>query len=174
MNTYVALLRAVNVGGTGRLPMEALRTACRDAGLNAVKTYIASGNVVFCSDKPFQTVSNLLHDVTAQLVGKPIDIFFRSVDEMASIVESNPFRQAPANQVLVNFFTDAVTPALIDGIRHRTTEQIQVRGREVFVWYPHGMGQSKMRWSSDVVTTGRNLRTVCKLVDMAKSIGQEH
>jgi hypothetical protein len=51
METYIALLRAVNVGGTGKLPMAELRAMCEDAGFRDVRTYIASGNVVFRSAK---------------------------------------------------------------------------------------------------------------------------
>jgi len=51
MNCHVALLRAVNVGGTGKLPMSELRRLCEGAGFSAVQTYIASGNVIFKSQK---------------------------------------------------------------------------------------------------------------------------
>ena len=50
VTVYVALLRAVNVGGTGNLPMDELKAICRSAGFTAIETYIASGNVVFESD----------------------------------------------------------------------------------------------------------------------------
>ena len=52
MNAYVALLRAVNVGGTGKLPMTQLKAMCEAAGFLSVQTYIASGNVVFNLRKP--------------------------------------------------------------------------------------------------------------------------
>src|SRR6478735_3955744 len=51
MTTYIALLRAVNVGGTGKLPMSELKAMCEKAGFTQVRTYIASGNVVFTSRK---------------------------------------------------------------------------------------------------------------------------
>ncbi|HEY0489493.1 MAG TPA: DUF1697 domain-containing protein, partial [Telluria sp.] len=49
MTTFIALLRAVNVGGTGKLPMTELKAMCEAAGFTNVRTYIASGNVVFDS-----------------------------------------------------------------------------------------------------------------------------
>lgn len=170
MKTYVALLRAVNVGGTGRLPMQALRSACTEAGLVGVRTYIASGNVVFTSAEPFQTVSDTLNDVVAELVGKPVDIFFRSFDEISLIAESSPFASAPPNQVLVNFFNETVSSSLVDSLIQRSNEQVSLGSREIFVWYPDGMGKSKMRWPAKIVTTGRNLRTVRKLADMASEL----
>ncbi|HEY3747231.1 MAG TPA: DUF1697 domain-containing protein [Gemmatimonadaceae bacterium] len=47
MPSFIALLRAVNVGGTSKLPMTHLKTMCEDAGFESVRTYIASGNVIF-------------------------------------------------------------------------------------------------------------------------------
>ena len=47
MTVYIALLRAVNVGGTGKLPMEQLVELCAGAGFTGARTYIASGNVIF-------------------------------------------------------------------------------------------------------------------------------
>lgn len=49
MSTYIALLRAVNVGGTGKLPMADLKAMCVELGFGKVQTYIASGNVVLQS-----------------------------------------------------------------------------------------------------------------------------
>jgi len=59
MTSYVALIRAVNVGGTGKLPMRELVTLCEDAGFQAVRTYIASGNVVFLSKRKAADVKSM-------------------------------------------------------------------------------------------------------------------
>ena len=59
---YVALLRAVNVGGTGKLPMTMLAQMCETVGFEKVKTYIASGNVVFRSDRSEDQVRSTLED----------------------------------------------------------------------------------------------------------------
>src|SRR6202140_1304472 len=60
MAVFIALLRAVNVGGTGKLPMQDLKAACEKAGLERVSTYIASGNLVFETDKSALTVKTLI------------------------------------------------------------------------------------------------------------------
>ena len=49
MTAFIALLRAVNVGGTGKLPMNLLKAMCKELGFTAVRTYIGSGNIVFSS-----------------------------------------------------------------------------------------------------------------------------
>lgn len=61
MTTYVALLRAVNVGGTGKLPMKYLKELCEKQGFAKVRTYIASGNVIFESAKRESAVKAATH-----------------------------------------------------------------------------------------------------------------
>ncbi|HSB59600.1 MAG TPA: DUF1697 domain-containing protein [Methyloceanibacter sp.] len=60
MTAYIALLRAVNVGGTGKLPMEDLRALCVEAGFAKVRTFIASGNVIFSCRKSEAQVRAIL------------------------------------------------------------------------------------------------------------------
>ena len=67
MATYIALLRAVNVGGTGKLPMADLKGLCEKAGFKGVRTYIASGNVVFDAD-PKKLVEKVVELIKKQKV----------------------------------------------------------------------------------------------------------
>ena len=83
MNAFVALLRAVNVGGTGKLPMTELKAMCEAAGFQSVRTYIASGNVVFQSAKTEAQVKGALEAALAAYAGKPMGVLVRSAAEMA-------------------------------------------------------------------------------------------
>ena len=76
MTAYVALLRAVNVGGTGRLPMEELERMCVQAGFEDVRTYIASGNVVFGCKRSEAAVKARLEAALAAYAGKPVGVYF--------------------------------------------------------------------------------------------------
>ena len=78
MKTFVALLRAVNVGGTGRLPMAELRTMCEAAGFARVRTYIASGNVVFATDHDAAAVQAALEARLAAYAGRPVTVCVRT------------------------------------------------------------------------------------------------
>ncbi len=69
---YAALLRAVNVGGTGKLPMSDLARICENAGLHDIKTYLASGNVVFSSDTPVSAITDMLERLSSPNVAKPL------------------------------------------------------------------------------------------------------
>ena len=84
MTSYIALLRAVNVGGTGKLPMEDLRALCAEAGFAKVRTFIASGNVVFSCRKSEAHVKAVLEARLGDYAGKKIDVFVRTAGEMAA------------------------------------------------------------------------------------------
>ena len=94
MTRYVALLRAVNVGGTGKLPMSDLKTMCREAGFARIETYIASGNVVFDSKSTPATVRAALEERLRAYAGKPVGVVVRSASEMLAVLKTNPFPKA--------------------------------------------------------------------------------
>lgn len=79
---YVAVLRAVNVGGTGKLPMKDLKTLCVDAGFHDIETYIASGNVVFGADGSDTEVRQALEIRLEAYAGKPVGVLVRSATDM--------------------------------------------------------------------------------------------
>src|ERR1700688_1124722 len=95
MTAYVALLRAINVGGTGRLLMSDLVALCRDAGFVRVETYIASGNVVFESKVAAPRVKTELEIRLQAHAGKPIGVVVRTASEMRAVLDANPFSTDP-------------------------------------------------------------------------------
>ena len=103
MATYVALLRAVNVGGTGKLPMKELKAMCEEIGFESVVTYIASGNVVFMATDSEPKVKHLLETRLESYAGKKVDVFVRSAREMLDLVNANPYADEPGNRVAVMF-----------------------------------------------------------------------
>jgi len=164
MPTYIALLRAVNVGGTGKLPMGDLKAMCRDAGFKDVRTYIASGNVVFRSALSAAKVKATLEACLAAYAGKPVGVAVRSADELAAILKANPFPKAAPNRT-VAIFLDAPPPK--DALRHaagQQREEMKLGKREIFVYYPDGMGTSKLKIPAAKAGTARNMNTIAKLV----------
>src|SRR5262245_41195033 len=103
MTAYVALLRAVNVGGTGKLPMTELTAMCTKLGFKGVKTYIASGNVVFRCDKAETAVKAALEAALQKYAGKPVGVLVRSAAEMAGVLKKNPFKDKPTNYTVAIF-----------------------------------------------------------------------
>ena len=110
MTVYVALLRAVNVGGTGTLPMADLRFLCSDLGFVCVETYIASGNVVFDSKSSPAAVKSALEARLLAHAGKPIGVAVRTAAEIAAVLKDNPFSKlSPTYTVAI--FLDQPPPS---------------------------------------------------------------
>jgi len=103
MAAYVALLRAVNVGGTGKLPMVELKAMCERAGFGKVRTYIASGNVVFDSRETEGPVKATLEAALAAYAGKPVGVLVRTASELTKVLANNPFPDALPNRTVVIF-----------------------------------------------------------------------
>lgn len=167
MTTYIALLRAVNVGGTGKLPMNELTAMCEAAGLTNVRTYIASGNVVFDSALSEKSVAEKLAASLEAYAGKPVGVMVRTGPEMAAVLNGNPFRDSAPNLTFA-IFLDAAPPAdAIDAIRGQQDELLALGGREIYVTYPGGSGTSKLKIPAAASGTARNMNTIAKLAEMA-------
>ncbi|MGO1072509.1 DUF1697 domain-containing protein [Lysobacter sp. CA199] len=169
MPTYIALLRAVNVGGTGKLPMAELRAMCEAAGFEDVRTYIASGNVVFRSGLSAARARTALEQRLAEYAGKPVGVIVRSGAQMARALAAQPFKQAAPNRVLVIFLDHAPPADTLATVRHRNGEQIALGVREIYVHYGEGMVDSKLVIPAAKTGTARNLNTVAKLIEMANA-----
>lgn len=168
MTTFVALLRAVNVGGTGSLPMAELRALCEAAGFADVRTYIQSGNVVLGSSWDETRVKAALEAALLPRMRKPVEVMVRSARAIADILARNPFPDAPAGKVAVLFFDRPPPEAALAAIAVPAREEVRPAGREVYVHCPDGMGRSKLDLSRLGVATARNLNTVAKLAAMAR------
>jgi uncharacterized protein (DUF1697 family) len=170
MTAYVALLRAVNVGGTGKLPMPELKAMCEAAGFERVRTYIASGNVVFASGLSAGEAKAELERRLAAFVGKPIAVMVRTAAEMAKVVAANPFPDAKPNQLLVTFLDDAPAADALATVRHQSNERLWLGEREIWIHYGAGIGTSKLVVPAAKAGTARNLNTVAKLAAMAAEL----
>lgn len=167
MTSYIALLRAVNVGGTGKLPMAELKEMAAGLGFVAVRTYIASGNLMFHSDLREQEVKARLEERLAAYAEKPVAVLVRTASEMAAVVATNPFPDVAGSRCLV-FFLDAPPPesalSMATGV---DGERLAVGQREIFVDYAKGMRDSKLKIPAAQAGTGRNMNTVAKLAALA-------
>jgi uncharacterized protein (DUF1697 family) len=164
---YVALLRAVNVGGTGKLAMSDLKAICLEAGFSHIETYIASGNVVFQSKMSAMAVKAALVERLAHHTRKSVGVAVRTADELAAVLEANPFKEGSSSKT-VAIFLDAPPPA--DALQHATgrgREEMRLGAREIYVHYVDGIGRSKLIIPAARNGTGRNMNTLAKLAAMA-------
>jgi uncharacterized protein (DUF1697 family) len=170
MTAYIALLRAVNVGGTGKLPMTELKTMCEAAGFKSVRTYIASGNVVFQSSKTESQVKAVLDVGLAAYFGKPVGVLVRTAAEMAAVLAANPFPEMPGNYTHA-IFLDAPPPAAaLAAATGQLNELLHLGTREIYVYYADGAGQSKLKIPCAKTGTARNMNTVAKLAELAAAL----
>jgi len=171
VTAYIALLRAVNVGGTGKLAMSDLVRLCTQAGFREARTYIASGNVVFASDLAEVEVKARLEKALAAHAGKPVGVAVRTAGEMAAVLKANPFPAAEP-KFTVAIFLDEPPPkdAAEKATGRAEDEEIALGGREIYVSYGSGMGRSKLKIPAAKTGTARNMNTVAKLAEMAAEI----
>ena len=170
MPAFVALLRAVNVGGTGKLPMSELKAMCEELGFGAVRTYIASGNVVFTSRKSEAAVKSALEKRLQAFAGKPLGVMVRSAAEMAQILGDNPFPKAAPNRTVAIFLDGKPPKDTLFGVRGQKDEEIRLGRREIYVHYGDGMGKSKLVIPAAKTGTARNINTIATLAKMAAEL----
>ena len=166
MPAYVALLRAVNVGGTGKLPMSELRAMCEGIGFAEVRTYIASGNVVFAAAETEVTVKAAIERALEAYAGKPVNVMVRTAAEMAAVVSANPFAGA-GNRTVAIFLDGPPLPDAVAGVTGRQDEEIALGAREIYVHYPSGIGISKLKIPAARSGTARNMNTIATLAEWA-------
>lgn len=170
MPAYIALLRAVNVGGTGKLPMTELKAMCEQAGFDKVKTYIASGNVIFQSKKSEAQVKKLLEASLAAYAGKPVGVMVRTAAEMAAVLAANPFTDAPGNRTVAIFLDEQPPANALEAATGQQDEEVRLGLREIYVLYGQGMADSRLKIPVAKNGTARNINTIGKLAEMAAGL----
>ena len=167
MTKYVALLRAVNVGGTGKLPMTKLKSMCESSGFLNPRTYIASGNVVFESKLSESAVKAKLERCMAKYAGKPVEVLVRTGPEMAAVLAKNPFKSRAPNRTVAIFLDERPPKDTLKTMSGQGKEEVALGAREIYVHYGDGMGRSKLKIPAAMRGTARNMNTVAKLAEGA-------
>jgi uncharacterized protein (DUF1697 family) len=179
MQIYVSLLRGVNVGGHNKIKMDALRELYRKLGFHDPRTYVQSGNVVFGA-KEKDLKPKLLEDAIEKTFGFRPSVVLRTAAELRKTVEKNPFAKRDGinpGLLLVSFLADAPGKEALAAVKAIPAgpEELHTAARELFIYFPNGMGRSKFPWASmdkilKTTATGRNLRTVTALLQMAEEM----
>lgn len=173
MPRYVALLRAVNVGGRNKVPMAELRDLFESLGHADVSTFIQSGNVLFTARASVTPKS--LETAISKRFHVDTTVVLRTPSELEKVVKANPFARANTSKLHVGFMMQQPSAAVVselDAERFRP-EEFAIRGRELYLHLPNGMGRSKLPAYLDrqlaIPTTVRNWNTVTKLIELARS-----
>jgi uncharacterized protein (DUF1697 family) len=170
MPVFVALLRAINVSGTGKLLMSDLTALCEAAAFSDVKTYIQSGNVVFKTRLSEAKARATLEKALTQKLGTAASVVLRSAEQLEALLEQNPFKKEPPNRVLVIFMNEAPSAKAVKAVVSPDGEQLHLAGHDLFVHFPNGSGRSKLKLPFAKASTSRNINTVTKLAAMARAV----
>jgi uncharacterized protein (DUF1697 family) len=189
MASHVALLRGINVGGRNKVPMAELREVVTSLGHTGVTTYIQSGNVLFTpADGDNTKLASELEAAIADTFGVTSSVVVLSRDELARILDTNPYQDEPNPKLVHVVFLDAELPAdLLDRIkaaesaaaaktgRHDTVTAI---GPALFLHTPEGYGTSELSQvlfrilgtpaRNGVAATARNWATATKLLSLCE------
>jgi uncharacterized protein (DUF1697 family) len=141
VTAYVALIRAVNVSGTGKLPKEDLKAIGEACGFDNVRTFINSGNLLFTSKLAETTVQKRMQERLADFFGKPTAVFVRSAEEMAEAARKNPFGDDKPSRVMAHFVDKPPLRDMIDEARDVAGERMALGPRLIYVSYGDGIGK---------------------------------
>lgn len=172
MPRYVALLRGINVGGSTRIGMAALRELVAGLGHGDVRTYLQSGNVLFDSERgPEGLAGEIEGRITAEL-GLDVRVLVRTGDDMERVFAGHPFLSGEPDltRLHVTFLAEVPAPERLGLLETPSGETVAftLDGREIYLHYPDGYGRTKFNNAFierrlGVVATTRNWRTVTAL-----------
>ena len=177
MKTYVALLRGINVSGQKPIRMTDLQRSCERLGLDNVRTYLQSGNIVFSADgAPLVKLAATLRARVARDFGHDLEILVLAASELARIAQSNPLRPRSVDDQKfyhATFLFGAVAVSRFKGLAlpARPGEKAVLVRQVIFLHCPHGYGTTKLNngyfeKALGVAATTRNWRTVVALRDL--------
>lgn len=179
MTTWIALLRAVNLGARNKVPMPGLREALTAAGLRDVRTYVQSGNVAFDSrHRSPASVSTAVREVVRREFGVDQPVVVRTGEQIASVVAGNPYPEAAVERpklLHVTFLTAVPEPARVALVHEDpiSSDVCRIVGADLYVDHQASVHGSRFTGSwfdrhLGVEGTARNWRTVLALLALAQ------
>lgn len=181
MNTYISILRGINVSGTKLIKMEALRALYEKLGFQNIISYIQSGNLIFLS--PDTNPKELAYKITGQIereYGFKVPALVMRLDELAQIINENPFAKDKDEKFLHVTFL-ASPPSEFDVLKaeqkKQNREEVVFTNHAVYLFCPGGYGNTKLTNNFfenllGVKATTRNWKTAQTLLELAKKAPQ--
>jgi uncharacterized protein (DUF1697 family) len=181
MPIVISMLRGVNVGSHNRIKMDALRSLYESLKLEGPQTYVQSGNVLFrTKDKNMSQLAKKIQDGIERKFGFRPEVIVRTTEELRNAIAANPFskrRDIEPGKLLVTFLAAEPAPGVestLDAFK-AYPEELRLKGRELYIYFPNGAGKSKLPWSSvekwlKVTGTARNWNSVTKMLEMAEKM----
>jgi len=181
MPVLISMLRGVNVGGHNKIKMDDLRALCESLKLEDPRTYVQSGNVIFrTKEKNSPALAKKIQNAIERKCGFRPAVILRTMEELRSAIAATPFaasRKLEPGKILVTFLSDEPGPhanATLLGLKDYP-EEIHLKGRELYIYFPDGAGKSKLPWSQvekllKTTGTARNWNSVIKMLAIAEEM----
>lgn len=181
MPVVISMLRGVNVGPHQRIKMDALRALYESLKLDNVRTFIQSGNIIFRSkEKNLPALAKKIQTAIGGEFGFRPEVILRTTDELRQAIAASPFakrRDVEPAKLLITFLVAEPGPEArsnLLGLKSHP-EELHLKGRELYIYFPNGMGKTKLPWSSvekllKTTGTARNLNSAVKMLAIAEEI----
>lgn len=176
MPNLACFLRAVNVGAR-KCKMADLKALLEDElGFSDVKTLLNSGNVVFTAREKPPAALKLLEPAISKMCGFHVDCVVKTGAELRAALEMNPFPDSDQKHVVIILTQKAPSAAAVKALaeKNKGPEILRLVGKDLFIAYPEGIGESKL--SATIIDkatgmpgTGRNMNTIAKIVDLLET-----
>ena len=176
LTTHIALLRGVNVGGRRAVPMAALRDFAAELGLTHPRTLLQSGNLVFQSDAAPDALEARLEAEAERRLGLATQFMVRTAAAWRAIIAANPFLKAAErdpSHLVIMALKGRPDPAAVEalGAAIPGRETLAAHGRELYIVYPDGIGDSRLTGALierrlGLAGAARNWNTARKLAEM--------
>jgi uncharacterized protein (DUF1697 family) len=184
MPVIICMLRGVNIVGRNRVEMDALKTLCVSLKLKNPRTFINSGNVIFSTkETDLPKLTKRIQDAIEKKFGFRPGVVLRTLPEFKKALGRNPFAGRSGiepGKLLVTFLADPPGKAALAAAGEIETagEELHILGREVFIYFVNGQGQTKLPWARieralGTLGTGRNWNSVSKMLVLAEKLDAE-
>lgn len=171
MNTYIVLLRGINVAGKNKLPMQDLRTVLSNLGYTNVQTYIQSGNAIITTNEPIKNINFAIKKAIKEVFNYEITVIVKTLAALKKAVKNYPFNID--NEKIVGFvFLDSVVTEKEIAITNFKEDSYVIAADVVYIHCMTGFGKTKLtnnvfEKKLNVNATTRNLKTTLKLIALA-------
>ena len=181
MPVLISMLRGVNLGPHNRIKMDALRAVYSSLRFEDPRTYVQSGNVIFkTKEKNSAQLARKIQVAIQNACGCSPEVILRTADEVRKAIAATPFADRPnlePGKILVTFLA-AEPPRDAEATLAKFKdypEELHLKGRELYIYFPNGAGRSKLPWSSvekllGVTGTARNWNSVTNMLKMAEEL----
>ena len=177
MNTYIALLRGINVGGHKKILMADLRLLFESLEFKNVKTYIQSGNILFKAPIENNDLQELIKQAIKNKYGWDIPVIILTPNKLDKLVKSSPFTNEQLEKSYFCFYQSKPKSENVTSLNKQQfiDENFVATSTCVYIVYEKGAGRAKlttnkMESTLNVSITARNYKTVSKLITLSKTL----